>query len=195
MYKYEKENYIRKRSSEWNRQHNKYTLVKKHVAILTGSVADLGCNSGFTTFLLAENPKVSSVVGVDINHSSMVYGKDRYRCEVRPDRADLVRFVNMDLSRLGLLDESLDSMISFQTLEHLHAEDLTPAISEMYRVLTPGGYAVVSLPYKDLISDDTHVTEFDEDNLSSLFTAVGFEVREIGRDVQSTLTAVFRKPK
>ncbi len=43
-------------------------------------------------------------------------------------------------------DESVDAVFSSHNLEHLYAHDVPLALAEFYRVLKPGGFALVTLP-------------------------------------------------
>lgn len=59
---------------------------------------------------------------------------------------------HLDLTKLALPDNSWDVMIVYHILEHI--PDDAAAMREMYRVLKPGGWAVVQVPTRE--QPDTH---------------------------------------
>lgn len=61
-----------------------------------------------------------------------------------------------DACNLPFVDDSFDLMVQFHVLEHI--PDDAAAISEMARVLKPGGIAFVQVPYRDSV-----LTEEDPD--------------------------------
>jgi ubiquinone/menaquinone biosynthesis C-methylase UbiE len=56
--------------------------------------------------------------------------------------------LQLDLTRLTLPDESWDVVICYHVFEHI--PDDRAAMREMYRVLKPGGWAVVQVPVRDV---------------------------------------------
>ena len=75
---------------------------------------------------------------------------------------------NLDVSRIGLANSSFDCVIALSVLEHVH--DVRRSISEMYRVLAPGGRLLITTacspepePYYE------GVRSFSESELESLF--------------------------
>jgi predicted SAM-dependent methyltransferase len=115
-----------------------------------------------------------------------------------PDRtADF----HLDLTRLALPDESWDVLIAYHILEHI-TED-RKAMREMYRVLKPGGWAVVQVPVReepDTFEDPTvvtakernekfgqsdHVRFYGWKDFADRLTEAGFEVKieRFGREL------------
>lgn len=50
-----------------------------------------------------------------------------------------------DAKKLSNEDSSFDAIVCFEALEHIN--DTERVVSEMYRVLKPGGYAAVTIPF------------------------------------------------
>ena len=50
-------------------------------------------------------------------------------------------------------DEFFSAIVSVSTLEHIKEEDLDKAMSEMFRILKPGGDMVLSFPVRNVITD------------------------------------------
>lgn len=55
--------------------------------------------------------------------------------------------VKTDITNLDFLDSSFEVVICSHVLEHIPDDER--AMSEMYRVLTPGGVALIQVPYAD----------------------------------------------
>jgi len=98
-------------------------------------VLDAGCGVGYGSALLAESAR--HVVGVDRDAEAIAYARRRYA-------RDNVEFVAGDLLDLECPDAAFDAVCSFETIEHL--PDRERYLSEMRRVLKPGGVYVVSTP-------------------------------------------------
>lgn len=54
--------------------------------------------------------------------------------------------IKMDIRRLDYPDNSVDEVLASHVLEHLPFRDVNVAVSEMHRVLKPGGVAYVEVP-------------------------------------------------
>ncbi len=68
--------------------------------------------------------------------------------------------VKMDVTDIQFPDASFDAIICNHVLEHV--PDDTQAMREMYRVLKPGGWAILQVPYSELIT-----TSLEDPTLSS----------------------------
>lgn len=114
-------------------------LEEPHVRELLGdvrglTVLDLGCGTGRHTLWLAAHG--ADVTAVDFSDGMLAEAR-------RKPGADAVRFVVHDLHEpLPFADAAFDRVVSGLVLEHLH--DLNGFFREAYRVLRPGGVAVVS---------------------------------------------------
>jgi SAM-dependent methyltransferase len=98
-------------------------------------VLDAGCGVGYGAAYLAE--AAGRVVGVDVSREAIDYARRRYR-------APNVEFLCMDLLELKLPDASFDTVIAFETIEHLPERE--PFLRHVVRVLRPGGAFLVSTP-------------------------------------------------
>jgi 2-polyprenyl-3-methyl-5-hydroxy-6-metoxy-1,4-benzoquinol methylase len=102
------------------------------------TVLDCACGLGYGTALLAARSSGLSFIGVDIDPASITYARDNfsgYQVEYRAAAADSLHF---------LQDHSVDTVVSFETLEHL--EDYAAFLAEAVRVLKPDGRIIVSVP-------------------------------------------------
>jgi SAM-dependent methyltransferase len=99
-------------------------------------VLDFGCGSGYGSAQIAET--AARVTGVDVAQDAVDYARAHfvrdnlsYECIV-PD------------ATLPFADASFDTVLSFQVLEHI--VDPTVYLSEIRRVLAPGGRLVLATP-------------------------------------------------
>jgi SAM-dependent methyltransferase len=75
-------------------------------------------------------------------------------------------------------DSSYDSVVCTQVYEHL--ADPVMAAREMYRVLKPGGFAVVTVPQMNEIHEAPHdYYRYTKFGLGALFSGAGFEIVEM----------------
>ena len=94
-------------------------------------ILDMGCSRGF--YLRKIEEYTESVIGVDISESSL---KDAVSPRVRYG----------DVTRLDFEADSFDKVYSLHTIEHI--PDPGQFLSEMARVLRPGGKAVIVYPWE-----------------------------------------------
>jgi SAM-dependent methyltransferase len=138
-------------------------------------VLDVACGEGYGSALLSE--VASNVVGVDIDALSVCHARANYA-----SRGNL-SFLEGSITALPLPPASVDSIISFETVEHLDAADQRPMIAEFARVLAPGGLVLLSSPNRPEYSDARsyanpfHRHELDRDELARLLDA-GFPARQ-----------------
>jgi ubiquinone/menaquinone biosynthesis C-methylase UbiE len=95
-------------------------------------VADLGSGTGFYTDDVA--PYVEKVYGVDLQEEM----HDSYREKGVPDNVELV---TANVSDLPMEDDALDSVLSTMTF---HEFAIPESLSEISRVLRPGGRVVIA---------------------------------------------------
>jgi SAM-dependent methyltransferase len=96
------------------------------------SLIDLGCDDGSLTVLLAKRVGAREVHGVEIVEE---------RAQIAERRGVIVTRADLN-ARLPYEDGSFEVVCSNQVIEHLRDTDLF--VAEVFRILGPGGYAVVS---------------------------------------------------
>lgn len=120
-------------------------------------VLDIACGEGYGSAMLARRAR--SVKGVDIADDAVAHASAAYR-----DISNLV-FMQGDAAQIPLDDNSVDAVVSFETIEHhdRHREML----SEIRRVLRPEGLLIISSPNRVVYSElaghhnEFHVKELD----------------------------------
>lgn len=98
-------------------------------------VLDLGCGS------CNWNIEHLDVFGVDLNEGLLKLAKGEKR---------LYDYKVGDVFDAGLADASFDIVLAIELLEHIY--DYDRIIQEIHRILKPGGYAIVSVPFDTPLS-------------------------------------------
>lgn len=126
-------------------------------------VLDAACGEGYGSHLLSR--QAAHVTGIDLDEATVVHARERYG-------HDTLDFHCGDCTRLPFDDDAFDVVVSFETLEHLEAQDAL--LAEFRRVLRPDGFVVLSSPDRKTYSDETgydnpfHVRELYRDELEAL---------------------------
>jgi ubiquinone/menaquinone biosynthesis C-methylase UbiE len=128
-------------------------------------VLDAACGEGYGAALLARAG--ASVTAVDVSPEALAHARERYGQlpGLVFEAGDVA-----DLSRLP--DAGFDLIVSFETLEHLEAQDAM--LAGFRRLLAPGGLLLVSTPDRRVYSDQTgyrnefHVRELYRDEFEAL---------------------------
>jgi len=103
-------------------------------------VLDLACGLGYGCAILALGSPAMRVIGVDTSPFALRYARDNFAIN-----SLVVEFHESDAIDLSFLpDESVDYVVSFETLEHV--SDTEAFLSEIKRVLKPSGRIMVSVP-------------------------------------------------
>ena len=146
----------------WYEHWHRYQFV---AALAAGRrVLDAACGEGYGSALLART--AASVTGVDIDPKAVQHARERYAAQPN------VRFEQGDCTALNAPDASFDLVVSFETLEHVAAQEAL--VAGFARVLSADGLLVISSPDKRTYSDATgfhnefHVHELYRDELLAL---------------------------
>jgi ubiquinone/menaquinone biosynthesis C-methylase UbiE len=142
---------------------------------------DLGCGDG----LLTAELEAKVLVGADVSTVALSRARSRL-----PEAVDLVELEPG--GRLPFADNEFDLVLCTETLEHVH--DVQLLLSEVRRVLRPGGRLAVTTPaYPPLMRPpdplSPHVRFFTRRSLRRLLSAMGFGVASLRREA-GTLMAV-----
>jgi ubiquinone/menaquinone biosynthesis C-methylase UbiE len=108
----------------------------------SGRVLDVATGSGnFIKFLLENIKDYGEIIGMDTSEKAAAALTEAFR-----DKPN-IRFIKMDAGHVDFPDASFDTVCVSNSLHHL--VDLEPVLSEMKRVLHPGGNFVVDEMYRD----------------------------------------------
>jgi 2-polyprenyl-3-methyl-5-hydroxy-6-metoxy-1,4-benzoquinol methylase len=98
-------------------------------------VLDCACGTGYGSKILAG--KAREVTGMDISPTAVAYCKKNYA-------APNLAFKQGSAEKLKLKSDSIDTFVSFETLEHIPRPQ--KLVQEAWRILKPGGIFLVSTP-------------------------------------------------
>jgi SAM-dependent methyltransferase len=130
-----------------------YPFLKRH---LPGRVLDVGCGIGD---FLKSCPRA---IGTDINPLTVQW------C-----RGHGLNVTLMEADRLPFDDASFDGVVLDNVLEHL--SEPKPLLTEIRRVLRPGGVCVVGVPGpRGYAADDDHKKYYDEPLLRQVLAEARF---------------------
>ncbi len=159
-------------------------LEHMHRYLLTASVVrgarvlDIACGEGFGSDILAET--ASDVIGVDISEAAILHASAKYA-------RDGLRFEIGSVTAIPLPNESVDFVVSFETIEHIDGHQ--EMLAEVKRVLRPGGVLIVSTPEKSVYTDASdhvnpfHVKELYRDEFTALLSAHFAHVQMHGQKI------------
>jgi SAM-dependent methyltransferase len=106
-------------------------------------VLDAACGEGYGAALLARS--AARVAAVDVSAEAVAHAGERYAS------LDNLEFQEADVTRLPFEDDRFDVVVSFETLEHLEAQDAM--LAEFRRVLKAEGFLLISTPDKAVYTD------------------------------------------
>jgi len=91
-----------------SRHVERYALLRQYCA---GHVVDIACGSGYGSHLIATNPDVTHVTGVDLDADAIAHAQRHFASpRVTFQRASVADFTS---------DRAIDLVVSVETIEHL----------------------------------------------------------------------------
>ena len=120
----------------------RYGIVKKHVQDFSGqaTLLDCACGSGYGAELLKGH---TSYIGVDVSSEAIDFARKNY--------GEYGEFCLCDGLRLPFSDGAFEIISSLETIEHLPKNDHCHFISELLRVLKPGGRIIITSPNRNYL--------------------------------------------
>ena len=127
-------------------------------------VLDAACGLGYGAAMLTEATLAESVVGIDSSPGAIEYARSAYGVSATFECRDVANLASMPAG-------SLDLIVSFETVEHI--KDPDSFLRESFRLLTPGGRFICSIPNRwvDESGRDPnpyHLHEFDRSSILAL---------------------------
>ncbi len=129
-------------------------------------VLDAACGEGYGSAYMAQYAQ--SVVGIDLDEAAVKRAARHY------GNRNNLSYKVCDISDLSFIDDnSMDVVVSFETIEHVPQGIQAKFLSEIKRVLAKDGILMMSTPNKKLYSDEPgyhnefHIKEFYEDEFVS----------------------------
>lgn len=143
---------------------HRYALAAELVQGKT--VLDIACGEGYGSNLLSKSAR--HVTGIDLDPETVTKAAGKYR-------SPNLQFKAGNICAIPMQDQSVDIVISFETLEHHDQHD--QMMREIKRVLSPTGFCLVSTPDKLVYSDRKnfknpfHVKELYREEFRTLLSA------------------------
>jgi 2-polyprenyl-6-hydroxyphenyl methylase/3-demethylubiquinone-9 3-methyltransferase len=150
------------------------------------TILDFGCGAGQ---ILKEIQKINpgaKLIGLDVSEKALGEAKK----ELPSAEFHQIK----DGEKVPIQDNSIDFIFSSEVIEHIY--DTENAISEMSRILKPGGKLLITTPYHGFIKNLTillsgkfdshfdpigpHVRFFSKRTLGELLQKFGFKIEQIG---------------
>ena len=119
---------------------HRYAIAREVVA--GRDVLDIACGEGYGSALLAQSAK--SVVGVDVDPNAVAHAASKYG-------GGNARFLHGECVAIPAGEASVDVVVSFETIEHISEHEVF--LSEIRRVLRPGGLVIISTPERENYGD------------------------------------------
>jgi SAM-dependent methyltransferase len=118
-----------------------YRIMQPYLAQMRAEggerILDAGCGLGEWTMLLTDQGY--DVYGVDVSRATIAWLASHFAG---------YRFLCGDIRHLGFPNSFFDACFSWGVFEHFEV-GLEPCISEAWRVLRPGGYLFISVPFQN----------------------------------------------
>ncbi|MCH7412713.1 class I SAM-dependent methyltransferase [Belliella sp. R4-6] len=148
-------------------------LLKAYIAakpMVSGKLLEVGCGEGRGVEELLD--QVDSYLGIDKIQAVIDELKQKYPA-VAFEQAVIPPFA-------GIESNSFDTVVSFQVIEHIQDDKLF--LEEIYRVLKPGGKAIISTPNirHTLSRNPWHIREYTGKELINLCEEVFDKVNAMG---------------
>ncbi|ARI78992.1 class I SAM-dependent methyltransferase [Halobacillus mangrovi] len=141
---------------------------------------EIGCGAGYGLQLLAEKSAVRKVTGLDISHTILLSSRIRNKRALREQK---VQLVHGSVQNLPFSDRVFSRILSIHSIYFW--EDLHKAMSEIYRVLKPGGIVFITLSDGKDGMKWKAISSMVEDNLIPTMNQLNFKNVSIERGPSS----------
>jgi SAM-dependent methyltransferase len=144
--------------------------LRRHHMTRNATILDVGCSSGYLLDLARKTCGGSLIIGADHLAAPL-----RALAERTP-KQPLLQF---DVTRCPLQDACIDAVVALNVLEHI--KDDARGAREIFRVLKPGGVAIIELPAGPLLYDVhdqvlMHERRYSMRGAKDLLTRAGFTI-------------------
>lgn len=152
----------------------RYLFARQHIR-QGGITGDFACGTGYGSLILSEHS--ARVTGIDINKKTIDAIKKRYAS------SNKVEFLNKNLLSIEY-ENIFDSIVSFETLEHIAEEQLPLYFNKIAKALKLNGVFIFSTPYMQEKSENAlkygfHLTFYiDETKIDGWLKNAGLKTEE-----------------
>lgn len=163
----------------------RFAEVTKVLTKVRGRVLDIGANDGTFSKVVLDGTNATELIGLDVIKKTTNWANKHWKYTRR------MRFMVGDAHKLPFKAASFDAVVALEVLEHVF--DPMKVLSEIKRVLVPGGYAVFLVPSDNLlfrvvwflwlgfyprgkIWRDTHIQTYRNNYLTKVSKKSGFKI-------------------
>lgn len=152
----------------------------KAAELVSGDVLEIGTGMGYGVDVIAPSTKRFTTI-------------DKSCPEFEKALPQNAVFCQMSVPPIEFADESFDYVVSFQVIEHIERD--ADFVSEIYRVLRPGGKFIVSTPNApmSLTRNPWHVREYRAEELEKLLGEKFSHVESMGVDGNERVMEYYEK--
>jgi len=137
------------------------------------NVLDAGCGAGIPISQMLS--KHFGVTGVDFSEAQI---------ELAKKHVQNANFICWDMTRLDFPEDTFDGICSYYAIIHIPREEHQPLLANFYRMLKPGGFALLCLGAEHLIDDidenylgtRMYWSHYDTETYLKMLTESGFSV-------------------
>lgn len=123
--------------------HSEVSRIVKSKFIKNRTILDIGCGFGWAELLFSKlDPK--NMVGIDYSEECLIVAKKF--------KHPSCSFKKGDALHLPFKDNTFDTVMSWEVLEHIPKDTEEKMFSEIYRVLKPGGHLFLSTQHRNFFS-------------------------------------------
>ncbi len=145
-------------------------FVRKFTPVIRPDILDIGSGPGAT---LAELSKIGNAIGIDSSRYALYLARRRGLTNVRYG----------NVTKLQYASNKFDCVTLFDVIEHV--KDEKKVLSEVYRILNPGGIAVITSPAYMWLYDDHdrmnhHFKRYTASEFNNISIKAGFTVKYLG---------------
>ena len=119
-------------------------------------VLDAACGTGYGSHFIASSG-ATAVTGIDVSAEALDFCRQNYK-------APNLQFRQFDVGTLSEMHERFDTIVSFETIEHL--QDPARFIQDVSSILAPGGIFICSTPNPTRHSETGTINPFHHNELS-----------------------------
>ncbi|MEN9342191.1 MAG: hypothetical protein RIQ54_447 [Candidatus Parcubacteria bacterium] len=138
------------------------------------TIADIASGTGEGAAALAVAQPELKVIGIDLD-------KELVERSIKTFPMKNLSFVVGDARKTGLADQSVDAIVSVHTIEHIERQEQQGFVKELYRILKPGGSAIIATPDRQVWEwqgiagmHEGHVGEITKKELVDTILSAGF---------------------
>lgn len=103
------------------------------------TVVDVGCGTGTLAILIKQRLSGARVIGVDMDEQMLGYAQRKAE-----KAGTTIEFVRANATNLPLADNVADRVVSSLFFHHLQPQQKRQALSQAFRILSPGGQLYVA---------------------------------------------------